>query len=72
MENNKTYFCISEVHRDDLENIGFDTTNVDDVTMERLASKLGSDYTEQLFWTSLEIIADNLLIPKNIKKKIIC
>lgn len=51
-------FCISRLSREDLENIGFDTSDVDDKTMQRLAEKLGDDYCEQLFWSSLEIIAD--------------
>ena len=29
-----------------------------DEDMERLASKLGNDYCEQLYWQSLEILAD--------------
>jgi len=51
-------FKISALTRDDLEAIGFDASDVDDDTMDRLASKLGDDYCEQLFWTSLEIIAE--------------
>lgn len=64
----KESFVITEVSREDLEGIGFDTSKVSDETMERLARKLGDDYCEQLFWTSLEIIAEYLEIPKrNIK-----
>lgn len=64
----KESFVITEVSREDLEEIGFDTSKVSDETMERLARKLGDDYCEQLFWTSLEIIAEYLEIPKrNIK-----
>ena len=62
--NMKEFFQISAVSRDDLKHIGFDTDNVDDSTMERLASKLGNDYCEQLFWSSLEILAEALEIPK--------
>lgn len=51
-------FSISRLSREDLENIGFDASYVDDKTMQRLAEKLGEDYCEQLFWTSLEIIAE--------------
>ena len=67
MENveGKEYFSVTSVSRADLEGIGFDTSNVDDDTMERLASKLGDDYCEQLYWSSLEIIAGECLgIPK--------
>ncbi len=39
-------------------------TNTD---MERLASKLANDYCEQLFWSSLEILAEYII---DSKKKI--
>lgn len=59
------FFKITSVCRDDLNGIGFDTSKVDDSTMKRLASKLANDYCEQMFWTSLEIIAEDCLeIPR--------
>lgn len=54
----KESFCISRLSREDLEEKGFDTSNIDDDTMQRIADKLGEDYCEQLFWISLEIIAE--------------
>lgn len=36
----KEYFTITSVAREDLEGIGYDTSKVDDSTMERLASKM--------------------------------
>ena len=57
-------FHISSLSREDLEQKGFDTSDVDDKTMETLASKLGDDYCEQLFWISLEIIAESMGIPR--------
>ena len=51
-------FCISRLSREDLKEKGFDTSDIDDKTMQRIADKLGDDYCEQLFWTSLEIIAE--------------
>ena len=54
----KESFCISSLSREDLDALGFDTSDVDDATMERIASKLGDDYCENLLWTSLEIIAE--------------
>jgi hypothetical protein len=59
-------FPITSVCRGDLESIGFDTTLVDDGTMTDLAGKLADDYCDQLFWGSLEIIADYLEIPKRL------
>lgn len=58
-----TYFKISSVSREDLEHKGYDTSNVDDDTMRRLASKMGDDYVEQLFWIQIPILADYLGIP---------
>ena len=63
----KDSFVISEVSREDLEELGFDTSEVSDETMEKLAGKLGDDYCEQLFWTSLKIIAEYMGIPKKDK-----
>ncbi|MDR1459492.1 MAG: hypothetical protein LBI60_04695 [Bacteroidales bacterium] len=57
-------FKISSVSREDLEEKGFDTDGIDDSEMERLASKLGDDYCEQLFWGSMEIIAEHLGFPR--------
>ncbi len=62
-----TYFPVTHTCREDLEGIGFDTSKVDDDTMTRLASKLGDDYCEQLYWSSLPIIAEYLKIPKHKK-----
>jgi hypothetical protein len=68
MDGGEGCFEISGLHRDDLEQIGYDTASVDDSDMKTLASKLGSDYCEQLFWSSLPIIADCLGIPKRKKE----
>ena len=32
-----------------------------DTDMEKIASKLCDDYCDQLYWSSLEIIADNII-----------
>jgi len=64
----KKSFVITEVSREDLEELGFDTSEVSDETMERLASKLADDYCEQLFWTSLDIIAEYMKIPKKAQR----
>lgn len=60
----KESFCISSLSREDLEQKGFDTSDVDDKTMQRFADKLGDDYCSQLFWESLEIIAEIMDIPR--------
>lgn len=58
-----TYFPITSTCREDLEGIGFDTSQIDNATMEQLAFKLGNDYVEQLYWIALPIIAEHLEIP---------
>jgi hypothetical protein len=64
IDEDESYFAISGLHRDDLEHIGYNASHVDDSVMKKLASKLGDDYCEQLFWGSLPVIADALRIPK--------
>jgi predicted house-cleaning noncanonical NTP pyrophosphatase (MazG superfamily) len=63
-------FPITSVCREDLEHIGFDVSKVDDATMKELAEKLADDYCEQLFWGSLEILADHLEIPKRLATRV--
>lgn len=60
----KEYFNITSVSREDLEGIGYDTSNVDDDTMEHLASKMADAYCDNGFWIDLPILADHLEIPK--------
>lgn len=62
-------FEITSVSREDLEALGYNASKVSDEKMEYLAKKLADDYCEQLFWTSLDIIADYMEIPKRRKKK---
>ena len=58
-------FKITSVTREDLEYRGFDTTNITDEQMEELARKMCDDYLEQMFWISLDIIAEDIIgIPK--------
>ncbi len=63
-EKPKEFFEITSVSRGDLEAKGFDTSEVSDAEMERLASKMADDYCEQMFWISLDIIAELQGIPK--------
>ena len=60
----KEEFEITNVSREDLEDIGFNTSEVSDDTMKKLASKLADDYCDTLYWISLEAIAESLNIPK--------
>ena len=67
----KKSFVISEVSREDLEAIGFDTSEVLDETMEYLAKRLGVNYYGQLFWSSLKITAEYLDIPKKESQEVL-
>ena len=58
------FFGISSVAREDLEEKGYDTSNVTDDVMRQVAKRLGNAYVENEFWIDLEIIADHLEIPK--------
>jgi len=57
-------FPITSICREDLEGIGFDTTQVDDATMTHLASKMADAYCDNGFWVDLPILAEALNIPK--------
>jgi len=58
------YFPITSVHRDDLESAGFNTRNVSDSDMETLASKMANAYCDSGFWIDIEILAENMGIPR--------
>jgi len=58
------HFPITSVDRGDLEAAGFDATSVDDSTMLDLARKMADAYVENAFWIDLEIIAEEIGIPK--------
>lgn len=65
LEGELPFFKITSVSREDLEEAGFDVSKVSDAKMCTLAGKLADDYYDQLFWSSLSIIAEgNLKIPR--------
>ena len=55
------HFPITSIHRDDLQGVGFDVDRISDDDMKELAHKMAGDYCEQLFWSSMEIIAGDIL-----------
>lgn len=64
-ENLDKEFKITSVCRADLEDRGFDVSNITDAQMEELAKRMCTDYLEQMFWVSLDIIADDIMgLPK--------
>lgn len=54
-------FPITSVSRIDLEDRGFDTSNITDEQMTEFAKRLCTDYLEQMFWISLDIIAEDIM-----------
>ena len=62
-------FPISYITRDDLEYLGYNASKVTDDAMEHIASKMGDDYCEQLYWTALDITAEYLGVPKRRRRK---
>lgn len=63
-EGDEGFFPITSVHRDDLEARGFDVSEVDDATMEKLADKMEQAYLDSNYWTDLEYIAEYYGVPK--------
>ena len=58
-------FNITSICRSDLECKGFDVEKITDEQMAELAKRMANDYLEQLFWTSMEIIAEDIMeLPK--------
>ena len=58
------FFPITSICRDDLKARGFDADKATDEQMQELARKMANDYCEQLYWDSMEIIAELMGIPK--------
>lgn len=61
MTNNKKLkqFQITSICREDLEEVGFDASKVDDSQMKQIASKLADAYLDNGFWVDLPIIAEH-------------
>ena len=57
-------YPVAVVSRADLDGIGFAACKISDSRMEELADKLGDDYSDQLFWESLQVIADSMELPR--------
>ena len=59
-------FVITSVSREDLisKEVGFTREQalaVTDEQMKKIASKLADDYCNQLFWSSLQVIAESVI-----------
>jgi len=60
VENDKEYFAITRLHRDDIKSQGFKEEFTDE-EMEYIAGKMADDYLNQLYWGSLRIIVENVI-----------
>ena len=56
----KEFFVITSISRDDLESLGYKTENITDEEMEKLAKKMADDYLEQMYWLSMDILAESM------------
>lgn len=54
----KEWFRIIALCRDDLEGRGFDTSRVDDATMEHIASKMADQFLDCCYWLALDELAE--------------
>jgi hypothetical protein len=58
-------FPITSVARGDLESLGFDASNVTDDQMAEIADHMQDAYCDDAFWVELDVIADDMGIPRN-------
>ena len=53
-ENRKESFKCVILSRADFEDRGYDTSNIDDEQMERIAQKIGETLVENLYWECID------------------
>jgi hypothetical protein len=58
------FFPITSLHRDDLEELGFDASTVVDGMMELLARGMEDVFVKNGFWVCLEMLAGDLKIKR--------
>jgi hypothetical protein len=58
------YFPITSVHRDDLVELGYDAGDIDDARMLEIAHGMANAYLACDFWVELDVIAEDLKIPR--------
>lgn len=64
LESGVTCFDITSLSREDVCNIGYDASKMSDAQMERLADKMADCYCDNSFWIDLDILLDEMSIPK--------
>ena len=65
MESEVMYFNITSVSHDDVCERGYDASKISDAQMERLADKMADCYCDNGFWIDLDILLDEMDIPKS-------
>ena len=63
-QNAVEYYPVVCMSKNDLEDKGFDTSNVTDNEMEYMAKKMGDNLVEQLYWETLVFLAERIDIPR--------
>ena len=64
IDSKKDYFPVSMISRTDVQWKGFDTSNVTDEMMERIASRMDDIFLDGDYWLALVAAAELLDIPK--------
>ena len=61
----KELFEVIAISRDDIEEgLGFDSSNISDETMEKIADAMADMYLDDGFWSDLAFILEKFEIPK--------
>lgn len=63
-ENRKESFKCVVLSRADFEDRGFDTSNINDEQMERIAQKIGETLVENLYWECIDYWGEYAKMPK--------
>ncbi len=66
IRNQKNFIVIFFICRDELETMGFDTTNVTDDVMKKIADKI-PEYAAESIYFHMKHVAETLNIPKKTK-----
>lgn len=64
LESEVTCFDITSLSREDVCSRGYDASKMSDAQMERLAGKMADCYCDNSFWIDLDILLDEMSIPK--------
>ena len=61
----KELFEVIAISRDDIEEgLGFDSSNISDETMEKIADAMADMYLDDGFWSDLAFLLEKFEIPK--------